>query len=430
MRLSLILGAAAGIALLAGSPSAAQVRLDFWTEFSAAPELPVLNEIVADFNAANPDILVVHTGFENTPYETTLKTSFAGGNPADIVELNGGANMFQYAEAGQLVDLTDFVAGLSDKIAPGIEGFYEFGGKHYGIPLGLSIGNLLYYNEDMLAEKGVDPAKLDTWEGMLEVAQTFKDAGIDPIAFGNAEGWPGNHIFNHLLRRILSDEDYVNIALRTFDPSVESNVKWSDPEAVRAWELYRGLLDKELFTAGYLADDYPTAANLFLTGKAPLFSMGSWFLGNIEETAPDGPWGIKPFPTVEGGKGTPNGLVTNGLVVTVTAASEHPEEAKKFLAYLASEPVQKKWTEATQRLLPYTYDTSDWAYGDRAKQVAAIAAGSDSAAAFLDMIEDQSCNVPWVWNASQGILTGDLTPQDAGDGHEECVAQLLETKGF
>ena len=75
-------------AAVAMPPWAEDVALDFWTEFSAAPEKPVLDAIVADFNASHPGILVTHTGFENTPYETTLKTSFAGGNPVDLVELS------------------------------------------------------------------------------------------------------------------------------------------------------------------------------------------------------------------------------------------------------------------------------------------------------------------------------------------------------
>ena len=154
----------AGVILAAGAVSAfaEPVKIDFWTEFSAAPEKPVLDEIVADFNKANPDIQVVHTGFENTPYETTLKTSFAGGNPADIVELNGGSNMFQYAEAGGLLDVTDFVSERKKLIAPGLESWHTFGGKHYGVPPGLSVGNLLWYNKDMFAAQGIDPETIRT----------------------------------------------------------------------------------------------------------------------------------------------------------------------------------------------------------------------------------------------------------------------------
>ena len=55
-------------------------------------------------------------------------------------------------------------------------------------------------------------------------------------------------------------------------------------------------------------------------------------------------------------------------------------------------------------------------------------ATSTSSAPFLDMLEDYACNVPHTWDASQGILTGDLTPQQAGDDHEQCVLDLIETK--
>ena len=128
--------------------------------------------------------------------------------------------------------------------------------------------------------------------------------------------------------------------------------------------------------------------------------------------------------------GNVNDLVTNGLVETISATSENPEEAMLSLDYLMSEPVQRKWSEATQRLLPYTCDTRDRAYSDRAKEVAALLSEATGAVAFLDMIEDQACNVPWVWNASQGIPTGDLTPQATGHEHDACVTDLRATKGF
>jgi raffinose/stachyose/melibiose transport system substrate-binding protein len=231
-------------------PWAEDVQLDFWTGFSAAPEKPVLDEIVADFNASHPGIVATHTGFENTPYETTLKTSFAGGNPADIVELNGGSNTFQYAEAGGLLDLSDFVAGRKALILPRLEFWSTLGGKQYGVPLGLSVGNLSWYNKDMFVAQGIDPETIRTWDCMRAAAMKFKGAGIAPIAFGNSEGWTGNHLFNHLILRLKGPDNYVALALQTFDASVKPDTSWSSPVAIKAWERYAGLLDDGLFTAG------------------------------------------------------------------------------------------------------------------------------------------------------------------------------------
>jgi len=267
----------------------------------------------------------------------------------------------------------------------------------------------------MLAAKGIDPASINSWDGFVKAAEAFKKDGVDPIAFGDSEGWPGNHIFNHLTRRLLTTDQYVDIAARTVDPSITSDVRWTDPQLVKAWQLFDDLNQKKLFTAGSLSGDFPTAANLFITGKAPFMTMGGWLLGMIEQINPKLNYGVIAFPTVEGGPGKQTELVTSGLVVTITKASKHPEEAKRFLEYLASEPVQKQYMEAVQTHTPYVYDTSSWAYGEGFKKLSAIVSEATSSAPFLDMLEDQSCNVPWVWTASQGILSGELTPEEAAD---------------
>ena len=134
--------------LLAGNLFA-KTKVSLWSESAAEPQFSALNQIVADFNASQDEIEVEHTAYENTPYETTLKTAFSGGTPADIVTINGGSNMYQYAEVGGLVDITDFVNSISDRIAPGVESVYTFDGKLWGVPQGLHIGNLIWYRKDM-----------------------------------------------------------------------------------------------------------------------------------------------------------------------------------------------------------------------------------------------------------------------------------------
>jgi raffinose/stachyose/melibiose transport system substrate-binding protein len=401
-----------------------------WTEYSAAPQKTVFDQIVADFNKANPNIVVRHTGFENTPYETTLKTAFSGGNPPDIVEVNGGTNAFQYARAELLTDLTDFIEPLRPVITPGMESSFEYRGKAYGIPWQLSIGNMLWYNPAMLKDKGISLSQLETWDGFLAASETFKKAGIAPIAFGNREGWPGNHLYTHFTRRLLSTKEYEAIALQSIDPETKSPISWADPEAVRGWELYLDLLNKGYFTAGYLADDTPTAANQFLTGQAPFYFMGSWFMGSVLLSGGDTPIDVTMFPSIPGGKGNNSELVTNTLVFTLTKASKQPEAAKRFLKYLTTEPVQRKWAEGVQGLVPYSYDTKDWQINDSIRKVEAFYKKASSAAPFLDMLEEQKCNVPGIWDASVGILTRQITPLEAGQMHEKCVVHLRKSNDW
>ena len=156
----------------------AKTKVSLWSESASDPAFSALNKIVADFNASQDEIEVEHTAYENTPYETTLKTAFSGGTPADIVTINGGSNMYQYAEVGGLVDITDFVNSISDRIAPGVESVYTFDGKLWGVPQGLHIGNLIWYRKDMFEEMGIDPKEMETWSGFTGVAQKLQNTGV------------------------------------------------------------------------------------------------------------------------------------------------------------------------------------------------------------------------------------------------------------
>src|SRR5882724_9649571 len=137
----LMAAASVATAVLGGGSAAiaAPVTLQLWSELSAPPESTVLNKVVEMFNAANPDIVVKATAFENTAYETALRTAFAGGQPPDIAEVNAGSDAFQYAQSKQLTDLTDFVKPLRSKLRPGLETMYTFGGKAYGVLWGLKV---------------------------------------------------------------------------------------------------------------------------------------------------------------------------------------------------------------------------------------------------------------------------------------------------
>lgn len=431
---TVFLGIAIGVVglLLTASVSQAEdpVELTFWTEFSAPPQGPTMDKIVEAFNELNPDIVVKHTRFENTPYETAIKAAYAGGDPPDIAEINGGGDTFQYALAGELLDLTDFVNAHSDVIIPGLDVMYNYEGTIYGVPWELNLGNVLWYNPKMLEEQGIDPESIKTWSGFLAACEKFKQAGITPIAFGNKEQWNGNHWFTHILRRLLTTEEYVAINTQSLIPSVTSEIKWSDPKPVKAWEMYKELLDKGYFTAGYLSDDYAAASLLFYNGTAPFFQTGSWFLGGIRDQAPDAPVDFIIFPEIEGAPGKQLDIVNHSLVIAISKRSKHPEEAKRFLEYLMTEQASKMWTEAVKGPVPYVYDSSGWDLDPLLLKLLQRLSEAPSAAPFVDILEDYSCNVEHTWEASVGILTGDLTPQESGEAHEECVRDLRAERGW
>jgi raffinose/stachyose/melibiose transport system substrate-binding protein len=80
------------------------------------------------------------------------------------------------------------------------------------------------------------------------------------------------------------------------------------------------------FGKGVGSKDYDTSVQQILTGKAAMFYMGSWELGDFNDATKDkigaADIGFMPFPDVAGGKGSRDQIPANvGLPVAVSAKS-------------------------------------------------------------------------------------------------------------
>jgi len=65
-------------------------------------------QIIANFEAANPDVKVETTVVSGTAeFVTALKTKFAAGEPPDVFNFQGGNRTIEFAREGHLLDLTD-----------------------------------------------------------------------------------------------------------------------------------------------------------------------------------------------------------------------------------------------------------------------------------------------------------------------------------
>ncbi len=377
------------------------------------------------FNAQNPDIVVHATAFDNSAYDTALRTAFAGGKPPDIAEVNAGSDAFQYAQSKQLTDLTDFVKQFQPILRPGLETMYSYEGKAYGVLWGLKVGNVLYYNPEMLKQQGIDPASLATWEGFMAACQKFLDAGITPIAFGDRDKWTGNHDMH---RHGTLSKQNTTISLQTLDPTVTSAVKWSDPKAIRARKPARA--GRATAISPPVLDDNDTAAGLFFAGKAPFYTTGSWGVGMAEAQNADSRISLTLFPPVADSP-EPSAVVTNSLLFTIPTTSKDVEAAKKFLAFLTSEAAQKVDVEVSADLSPYTYDTKGG--GD----VSAAAQGQRPAGRWhglrhsLDMIEDQACLNDNVNEANVATYRANSTLAALGRiTRKQCVDDLRQKRGW
>ena len=312
------------------APDEMVAELEMWTEMATVPWLGAMDEIVESFNNAHPGIHVTHSGFSGLAYEQATKTAFAGGAVPDFLQTDAGPGALSaFIEAEQLLDLTDVVEESKGAIYPDALDSVLYKGRYWGAPWAMTVANLMYYNADILAEHGIDPATLTTWSAFTDACETLKSAGVTPILIGAKNAWPGGHWAQHLYIRTFGVKGSVDLFLRGLDVNHESPLRFTDPAGVRVWELIKELLDNDYYARGVLSDDYPAAFGKLFRGDGAFFQTGGWLLGEwFAQENPQIDLQFMLMPAIDDiAESNADEVSFNARTLIVPKASEHPAEA-------------------------------------------------------------------------------------------------------
>ncbi|MCQ6559757.1 ABC transporter substrate-binding protein [Paenibacillus mendelii] len=108
--------------------------------------LQIFKDVVAKAEQENPGLKFELEGIDEVVNrDQKLKAEMAAGNPPDIFEVFGGADLNLYVKASRMLDLMPIIEelGLKDKFASLVE--FTVDGKVYGLPFGYSEG--IFYNK-------------------------------------------------------------------------------------------------------------------------------------------------------------------------------------------------------------------------------------------------------------------------------------------
>ncbi|MFD5402385.1 extracellular solute-binding protein [Streptomyces griseorubiginosus] len=221
-------------------------------------------------------------------------------------------------KAGQVLDLEKTLKdlGVWDDLQPAaiktVENLY---GKFNVMPYQFNIEGI-WYNKKLFADQHV--ATPTTYDQLVAAAAKFKGAGVTPFAADGKDGWP--------LTRLISGYLYRELGPDALQAVADGKAELTDPAYVKAAQAVADLGKAGYFGQGVGSIDYDTATQQFLTGKAAMFYMGSWALGDFNDKTKNkigaDNVGFMPFPTVAGGKGSADQIPANvGLPVAVSAKS-------------------------------------------------------------------------------------------------------------
>jgi len=302
---------------------------------------------VADaFTAENPHVTIEIEQIQNEDLQRTrIPLALQSGDAPDLFQAWGGGELATQVQSGYLMDLTDVLADDISRLGGGVAP-WQYEGSTYGLPFQFGVEGI-WYRESLFEEAGITEEP-STMAELNDAVAALKDAGIEPIAVGAADGWPAAHWwYNFALRSC--PQDVISTAGTTFD--------FSDQCWVDAGEQLEELTDTEPFNSGYISTVAQTgatsSAGLVATGEAAMELMGHWnvfvyegFTDGTEEgiQALHDDLGWFPMPATDGGAGDPTAALGggDGFACYVDA----PPECAEFLAFIVSDENQAGAAEA------------------------------------------------------------------------------------
>ena len=288
---------------------------------------PMVQQILAEFHAAHPNIRVFYTPDPDNVEEQMLADMQAGTAP-DVFQ--GCCTFFPiWAQKGYTLDLRPYVeadldqATIADWDPAQYEAFFLKDGRQYGLPK--YHGALaLYYNKDLFDEYEVDYPQAWNYDDYLAAMQRLTH---DRDGDGQTDLW-GSMV------DISWDRIQVHVngwGGHLVDPNDPARCLMAEPEAVAALEWIRARMWDDKVMPTFLDVQNVTTRDAFIAGRIAMVEDGSWALKDIL-TGADFRVGVAPFPA---------GPVRRATLATtdgfgIYAGTKHPDAAWELIKFLVS----------------------------------------------------------------------------------------------
>jgi multiple sugar transport system substrate-binding protein len=409
-----------------GGDSSGPVQLEYWDMQWGSPAfMNQLKKNVSEFNKEHPDIQVKFTQLSWGDYSQKLLSAVQAGNPPDIGGGDSGIP-FNMDAQDQALDISDLYEkwesdGTFDDMPEWAYKKWDYNGKKVGITWQFD-QRAMFYRKDLLEKAGIEVPT--TWDELLDAVKQLDGNGVDGIAFPGKQGTYD------------TDQFYMTLVLQAggFIADEEGKPAFDTPEQREALEFEKELL--QYAPKGTPSWTFTEVLKQFEQGKAAFAFGGGWFVADIQKNAPKLMDNVGVLPVLEG-PGGPDAAhcVSFANPWMIYKQTEHPEEAKTFLAWMmekehlralyASEP-GAKWPVYKSLLEDPVYQENELV-ATLAKQV--VESGVDywyphntGAVGIASMgtgITDTIVNP---------VLSGKTSPEDALADAQERLGQVFVTK--
>ncbi len=386
-------------AVESGTEAAQAVELTFWspTWHKDADE-----QVIAAFEAQNPDIDIVPSYYSSDDIKTNLKVAASSNTLPDMWYMWGGGNYANYyAKSDLCYDLTAYAQehGWTDKYIPSALELCTYDGRIIALPQ-VYTGLVMWYRTDIFAEYGLKPPA--TMEELDAICATLKENGVTPFSTG------AKHIYRYgeaLLEHYAGAQGHDELNALEAD--------WSQSEAVaQAFAHLKRWGDAGYFQEGFITDDGANAKMYVFSGSTAMVIDNSGMASDVVANGYDSSlYSFFPLPV---------GRVSAYVKVSQFNKNLSPEKL-----------------EAAMRFWDYYYSQESLDAHDSIEQPTAIAGAKLSEAMSLadGMLEaidgagsytTTDLHVPSqvmdvIFASGEAVMLGEMAPEDLGKAVEAAA---------
>ena len=324
----------------------AQTTIEFWYAFSDAPRSGWIDDRIDEFNAqlADQGLDYEVTGERKGSYRETLEA-------AALAARQGQApHLVQLFEVGSqlAVDSGIFkpigeVGGIDESayIEPVIN-YYTLGGEVNSIPFNSS-SPIIYANQDLMAEAGLDPEDVpETYGELLDACEAGDAAGLD----ANCITFP---LHSWMFEQWMSEQN-APLANNGNGRDARATELLLDSEpALRIGQFMADLAENGWYSYTGTLEDWSGSEAIFANQNAMFFITSTADAGNITRAAADNGFSVKTglLPIPDGVER--NGVVIGGASVWLTDGhtTEELEVARDFALYMTNTENMVSWHKLT-----------------------------------------------------------------------------------
>jgi raffinose/stachyose/melibiose transport system substrate-binding protein len=282
--------------------------------------------------------------------DNIVKTRLATGEMSDLFSYNAGALLQALNPAQTVMDLTD--EPMIDDVLEEFTSTVTQNDRVYGVPMGTSFGGGILYNRRIFEEQGLSVPR--TWDEFAANNDQLLEAGITPLGASFGTTWTS---------QLLVLADFYNVAQA--EPSFAEDYTANEakyattPAALQSFERL-----EEAYQAGWWNDDYGSATyedalQMLADGEIAQYPMLTVALPAIAELDQEAAQSIGFFGQ-PGSEADTNGMTLwMPLAAYASATTEHPDEVRDFLAFVASVEGTEAMSAATEETGPYLVDGAE-----------------------------------------------------------------------